>query len=142
MSDEDISELEELFYEGTDLHGEGRSEEALAVFEKCLGIDPDYKDALLGKAMVLLGQDKFDDAIALAKRIVELDPDDVLAYTNLSMFYQRAGKIPEAEEAGAKARMLDWKRQLESGEAAGPAPSGPVKMPSKPVDPGSGGNGG
>ncbi len=142
MPDEDISELEELFYEGTDLHGEGRSEEALAVFEKCLDIDPDYKDALLGKAMVLLGQEKFDDAIALANRIVELDPDDILAYTNLSMFYQRAGKISEAEEAGAKARMLDWKRQLESGEASGPAPSGPVKMPTKPVDSGSGGDGG
>ena len=132
--DEDISELEELFYEGTDLHGEGRADEALAVFEKCLAVDSNYKDALLGKAMVLLSQDMFDEALAVAHRIVELDPDDILAYTNLSMFYQRAGKIPEAEEAGAKARMLDWKRQLESGEAAGPPPTGPVKMPSKDVE--------
>ena len=28
---------------------------------------------------------------------------------------QRAGKIAEAEEAGAQARMLDWKRQLSEG---------------------------
>ena len=47
-----------------------------------------------------------------------LNPEDVLAYTSLSMFYERAGRIAEAEEAGAKARMLDWKRRLgEESEA-------------------------
>jgi tetratricopeptide (TPR) repeat protein len=113
MTDEqEASELEELFFEGSDLHGEGRHDEAMACFEKCLAIDPTYGDALLGKAMVHLAREEFDQAIAVGKRMVELSPDDVLGYTNLSMFYQRAGRIAEAEEAGAKARMLDWKRQL------------------------------
>ena len=112
MSDEEITEIEELFYEGSDLHGEGRHDEAMKCFEKCLAIDPDYGDAILGMAMVHMSREQFDAAIELAKRLVELDPNDVLAYTNLSMFYQRAGRIEEAEEAGAKARMLDWKREL------------------------------
>ena len=43
---------------------------------------------------------------------MELTPDDVLAHTNLSMFYQRAGRIAEAEAAAAKAKVLDWKRQI------------------------------
>jgi hypothetical protein len=43
---------------------------------------------------------------------VELTPDDTLAHTSLSMFYQRKGMIAEAEAEGAKARVLDWKRQL------------------------------
>jgi tetratricopeptide (TPR) repeat protein len=117
MGDEEqTSELEELFFEGSDLHGEGKHEEAMACFDKCLAIDPDYADALLGKAMVYLAREEFDQAIALAKRLVELDPEDLLAYTNLSVFYQRAGKIAEAEEAGAKARMLDWKHQLADDE--------------------------
>ena len=114
---EEISEIEELFYEGTDLQGEGRHDEALACFEKCLKIDPNYGDAILGKAMVCLSRDQLDDAIRLGKQLVELDPNDVLAYTNLSMFYQRAGRIEEAEEAGAQARMLDWKRQIEDDES-------------------------
>jgi hypothetical protein len=29
--------------------------------------------------------------------------------------YQTAGRIAEAEEAGGKARILDWKRQLKEG---------------------------
>jgi len=113
------AELEDLFFEGTDLHGEGRHDEAMACFEKCLAIDPTYADALLGKAMVHLVREEFDHAIAVGNRMVELSPDDVLSYTNLSMFYQRAGRIAEAEEAGAKARMLDWKRQLDEEPEAG-----------------------
>jgi len=57
---------------------------------------------------------KFDAAIACGKRIVELAPDDILAHTNLSVFYQRAGRIAEAEEAAAKAKVLDWKKQIGS----------------------------
>jgi tetratricopeptide (TPR) repeat protein len=110
--DEEISEVEELFYEGTDMHGEGRHDEAMVLFDRCLAIDPDYADAILGKAMVHLAREEFDEAIALGLRLVEMDPKDILAYTNLSMFYQRAGHISEAEDAGAKARMLDWKREL------------------------------
>jgi Flp pilus assembly protein TadD len=84
----------------------------MACFERCLAIDPDYPDALLGKAMVHLARGETEQAIAIGRRLAELQPDDVLVYTNLSMFYQRAGRIAEAEEAAAKARMLDWKRQL------------------------------
>lgn len=110
--DEDTSEVEELFYEGSDLQGEGRFDEAMACFDRCLAIDPAYADALLGKAMVHVAKGELDTAITIGRRLAELQPDDVLVYTNLSMFYQKAGRIAEAEEAAAKARMLDWKRQL------------------------------
>ena len=116
-ADDEPSEIEELFYEGADLQGEGRHEEALACFERCLAIDPSYEDALVGKAMVHSARGELDLAIAAGLRFAELHPDNVLAYTNLSMFYQRAGRIPEAEEAAAKARMLDWKRQLAGDES-------------------------
>jgi tetratricopeptide (TPR) repeat protein len=105
-------DLEELFYEGSDLHGEGRYAEAMERFERCLAVDPNYGDALLGKAMVHLERGEYDEAIALGHRIAELSPDDVLSFTSLSMFYERAGRIKEAEEAGARARMLDWRRRL------------------------------
>ena len=115
-STEDASEIEELFWEGSDLHGDGKHGEAMQAFDKCLAIDADYADAILGKAMVHLARDEFDLAIELGKRLVELDPEDLLGYTNLSMFYMRAGRIEEAEEANAKARMLEWKRQLKGDQ--------------------------
>jgi tetratricopeptide (TPR) repeat protein len=110
--DDEISEVEELFYEGSDLHGEGRYDEALERFDRCLALDPCYGDAILGKAMVHLERGEHDAAIALGNRLAEINPDDVMTYTSLSMFYERAGKIPEAEAAASKARTLDWKRRL------------------------------
>ena len=58
---------------------------------------------------------RYDEAIAVAQRITELDPDDVLARTSLSVLYQKKGMIPEAEAEGAKARVLGWKQQLKKG---------------------------
>ncbi|MFP6863183.1 tetratricopeptide repeat protein [Pseudomonas sp.] len=118
-TEEETSEIEELFYQGSDLHGEGRLDEALQCFEKCLAIDADYADAILGKAIIMSARERHDEAIALAQRLIELDPEDVLAQTNLSMFHQKAGRIEEAEEAGAKARTLDWKRELAGTENPG-----------------------
>lgn len=112
VSPDEVSPIEELFYQGSDLQGEGQYDEAMACFERCLEIDENYSDAILGKAMIHLAREQFDEAIACGKRLVELEPDDVLSYTNLSVFYQRAGRIEEAEEAGAKARMLEWKKEI------------------------------
>jgi len=116
--EDEISEIEDLFYEGADLQGEGRYDEAMACFEKCLAIDPEYADALLGMAMVFVAREQFEEAIAVGLRLAELQPDDPLTYTNLSRFYQRAGRVEEAEEAAAKARVLEWKRQLAEDENA------------------------
>jgi Flp pilus assembly protein TadD len=55
---------------------------------------------------------KYDEGIEVARRIAEIDPDDVLAHTSLSVLYQKKGMIPEAEAEGNKARILGWKQQL------------------------------
>ena len=103
---------EEMYDAAVDLFGEGKLEAAVAKYEEALAVDPAYIDALHGLAMAHAGRQDFDRAIAVGKRVCELDPDDVLAHTSLSMFYQQKGMIPEAEAESAKARMLDWKRQL------------------------------
>ena len=52
----------------------------------------------------------FDAALDYAKKAVECNPDDFLAHTTLSMFYQRKGMIPEAEEEKAIAARLQHNR--------------------------------
>jgi hypothetical protein len=51
--------------------------------------------------------------------LIEAAPEDELAYTSLSIFYQQKGLIAEAEEIAAKARTLGWKRQLSENKAPG-----------------------
>jgi tetratricopeptide (TPR) repeat protein len=103
---------EDLYDTAVDLFGEGKLDDAIRTYEEALAIDPDFVDGLHGLAMAYASKHAYDDAIAIGQRICVLTPDDVLAHTSLSMFYQQKGMIPEAEAESAKARILDWKRQL------------------------------
>ena len=87
-------------------------DDAVAAYLRALDEDPNYTDALHALAMTYSHQEKLDQAIDIAKRLIAAAPDDELAYTSLSIFYQQKGLIAEAEEVGAKARTLGWKRQL------------------------------
>ena len=55
---------------------------------------------------------RYAEAIEAGLKSVELRPKDQLAWSSLSLFYVRNGQIPEAEAAGAKARVLGWGQQL------------------------------
>ena len=69
-------------------------------------------DAMHGLIRALKESGHPDDAIAVAHRLVELDPDEPLAHTSLSILYQHKGMIPEAEAEALKAKLLGWKKQL------------------------------
>lgn len=103
---------EDHYYAGIDFLGEGKIEEAIAEYTRALEIDPKFSDALHGLAQAYHARQDFDRAIEAAQRIVALDPEDILAWTAISRAYQRKGMVPEAEEAGNKARVLGWKQQL------------------------------
>jgi Flp pilus assembly protein TadD len=55
---------------------------------------------------------EYDAAIAVAQRLLQLDPEEVLAHTSLSILYQHKGMIAEAEAEALKAKLLSWKQQL------------------------------
>ena len=103
---------EDHYYAALDLVSEGEQERAVAEYQKSLEIDPTFTEAMHGLARALQNLDRLDEAIVVASRIAELDPDDVLAHTSLSVLYQKKGMIPEAEAEGNKARILGWKQQL------------------------------
>ena len=104
---------EELYETAVDLYGEGKLEEAVEKYIEAIAIAPEYVDALHGLAMAYAGLNSLNDAIEIARKVCDLTPDDALAHTTLSIFLQQQGKIKEAEAAGARARVLDWKRQLD-----------------------------
>jgi tetratricopeptide (TPR) repeat protein len=103
---------EDHYYAALDLMADGHLEQAVAAYQESLTADPTFTEAMHGLARVLQDLQRYDDAIAVAERLAELDPDDVLAHTSLSVLYQKKGMIPEAEAEGAKARVLGWKQQL------------------------------
>lgn len=115
MTDSDARrQAEDHYYAALDLFGEGRHEEAIAEYRKSVDLDPKFTDALHGLARAYQDLDRYDEAIEVSQRIAELDPDDILAHTSLSILYQKKGMIQEAEVEGNKARILGWKQQLKA----------------------------
>jgi len=110
---------EDHYYAGVDFFGEGKLDEAITEYERAIALDPKFADALHGLAQAYHAKEDFDGAIAAARRILELEPEDVLAWTAVSRAYQRKGMVPEAEEAGNKARVLGWKKELREQKAKG-----------------------
>jgi folate-binding protein YgfZ len=67
------------------------------LLKKALYLDPTNQDAYEALGVLLSRHERFDEAIDLMKRLKELSPDTVMAYTNLSVFYMKKGMIEEAE---------------------------------------------
>jgi Flp pilus assembly protein TadD len=96
---------DELYDEAVNLRDAGDKVSAVSRLKDAVEADPDHTLAhgLLARLCVDVGLP--DDAMNHARRVVELEPEDAFSYTALSVIYQRCGRIPEAEEAMAKARM-------------------------------------
>jgi Flp pilus assembly protein TadD len=112
MTDDARQKAEDHYYAALDLVAEGEQERALVEYQQSLAADPSFTEAMHGMARTLQNLNRLDEAIAVAQRISELDADDVLAHTSLSVLYQKKGMIPEAEAEANKARILGWKLQL------------------------------
>ena len=115
---------DDLYMEGLDLFAEEKWREAVELFREVTRLDPSYLDAYHGIARACFeGREQspelLDEAIAAALKIVELDPDDVTAYSTLSQIYVWKGDQDTAEEWGAKARVAGWKDQLRSDKNRG-----------------------
>jgi tetratricopeptide (TPR) repeat protein len=103
---------EDRYYAALDLMADGQLQAAVSAYQESIAADPAFTEAMHGLARALQDLQRYDEAIAVALRLAEIDPDDVLAHTSLSVLYQKKGMIPEAEAEGAKARVLGWKQQL------------------------------
>jgi Tfp pilus assembly protein PilF len=98
----------ELYDLAVDLRDQGDKQGAVAKLEEAVSLDPKFVigHGMLAKLYADLAE--AEKAIAHAKKVVELEPDDAFSYTALSVIYQRCGRIPEAEHAKAMA----WQKQM------------------------------
>jgi Flp pilus assembly protein TadD len=96
-----------------DLLAAGRAAEAVQAFRAAIAADETCYDAHHGLVRALRDAGRLEQAIGAALALTALTPHDPLAHTALSISLQHAGHVPEAEAAAAKARILEWKRELQ-----------------------------
>ncbi len=110
-------DAEELYDKAVDHVGDGDLEAAIAAYRAALDVDAEFADAWEGLSMALADLERYPEALEAAHKVVELTPDEQLAYTNLSRIYMRADEIEKAESWAAKGRVLEWKRQLKESDS-------------------------
>lgn len=96
----------ELYDEAISYRDKGDLETAAA---KLLEIETQHPSHVLthsALAVVLQKLKRFDEAIAHALKVTELEPNEAFSFVQLSVICQRCGKIQEAEDAMARARMM------------------------------------
>lgn len=108
---------EALFAEGLALLEAGESLRAAQAFRAAIHADPAHYEAHHGLVRALRDAGSLEQSIAAALALTALTPADPLAHTALAISLQAAGHIPQAEAASAKARIVEWRQQLQSPPA-------------------------
>ena len=98
--------LQDLFDDANGHLALGELDEAVALYRRCVALDPAFFDGWHALGMALLKTGHVKEAIGCGLQSVTLQPNDLLAWTSLSQMYVRDGNIPEAEAAKANARIL------------------------------------
>lgn len=114
MTSRGTNEAEALSQKGLEQLAAGLPEAAVHSFRAAIAADPNHFEAHHGLIRALRDAGRLEQSIAAALALTALTPQDPLAHTALSISLQHAGHVPEAEAAAAKARILEWKLQLQS----------------------------
>ena len=94
---------DELYEEAISLRDAGDRPAAIEKLKIAVEADPAFTIGHGFLAKLYADQAMAEDAIRHALLVVELEPEDTFSYTALSVIYQRCGRLPEAEEAKARA---------------------------------------
>lgn len=105
-----------------DLLAAGAPGQAAKAFRAAIAADERCYEAHHGLVRALRDAGRLEQAVGAALALTALTPNDPLAHTALSISLQQAGHIPEAEAAAAKARILEWKLELQSQPGKDSAP--------------------
>ncbi|TPI36171.1 tetratricopeptide repeat protein [Mesorhizobium sp. B3-1-6] len=99
--------LEELFAEAEMAEEEGRHDDAAALYQRCLAIDPKDAIAAFNRANCLRGAGRVAEAAHDYARAIKLDPGFVEAWFNLAGLMSDEGKVASARRHLQKAMALD-----------------------------------
>jgi folate-binding Fe-S cluster repair protein YgfZ/Flp pilus assembly protein TadD len=104
FNNDPISKSQELYQRA--LHYFAHNEEAATpeyLLKLAILTNPKNADAYESLGVLLARQEKFYDAIAMMQAWQEIDPENPMVHTNLSLYFMKVGNIHQAEEEKALA---------------------------------------
>lgn len=114
MTEISPNEAERLSQKGLEQLAEGDAAEAAKSFRSAIAVNPNCFEAHHGLIRALRDAGRLEQSVGAALALTALTPNDPLAHTALSISLQHAGHVPEAEAAAARARILEWRAELQT----------------------------
>jgi predicted Zn-dependent protease len=103
-----MSTVDQLYDEAIDLQQAGKLDEAIGKLEALVVTYPDYALAHAALSVFYGKLGRNDDAVEQSQRVCALEPNDPFSFMAMSLICQRAGRLPEAEQALSLAMEKQW----------------------------------
>jgi predicted Zn-dependent protease len=103
-----MSTVDQRYDEAIELQQAGKLEEAVGKLEALIAEQPDYALAHAALSVFYGKLGRQDEAIEHARKVCELEPKDPFSFMAMSLVCQRAGRLPEAEQALGTAMEKQW----------------------------------
>ncbi len=111
FKDKSLSEKgRELYIQGIDHFKNSREMEAVALLEKSVLLAPNLQDAYESLGVIWGRRGRYEKAVALMDKLLEIDENSIMAHTNKSLYFMKMGKIQEAEEEKSLAMVKSFQR--------------------------------
>ena len=105
--------VEQRYDEAIELQQQGKLEEAMGKLTALIADQPDYALAHAALSVFYGKLGRNDEAVEHGRKVCELEPDDSFSFMAMSLICQRAGRLPEAEEALGLAMQKQWAARRE-----------------------------
>jgi tetratricopeptide (TPR) repeat protein len=105
-----MADVRVMYKEAFRCFAEGDYDAAITGFGQVVELDPSFSLAFQGMAEAYGRKEQFEEAVAAIEKAIEAEPDEPLYLTSLSRFFQRLGRLTEAEAAAAEAQRLQAQR--------------------------------
>ena len=113
---------QDALHRGLRAYSEGNEEDAVQALREAVQLDDTLVDAFEALGVILGRQEQVDEAMAMMHKVLELDPDHVLAHTNLSIYWLKKGDKDKAEEEKAKATVAGMRKKAKEAGFTLPDP--------------------
>ena len=90
---------------------------AIPLLKKAILLQPEFEDAYEVLGVILHRHHRVDEAIHYMRHLAKLNPDCLMAHTNLSVFYVAKGMIEEAEQEKALSAVIGMNQATSEREA-------------------------
>ncbi len=95
-----------------------REDDAVKLLERAIAVCRNHADSYESLGVILGRHHRYDEAINLMRRLLEVDPSSVMAHTNLSLYYNRLGRIEDAEREAGEALRAKMNRERDQKQRA------------------------